>query len=71
MVPESRDGQARGRPDLIGAGLLAAAVGLIAFALVKAPDWGWGSVRFTGMLLASAGLRGGHGGPVTAAPFAR
>jgi len=53
VVPESKDDQARGRPDLIGAGLLAAAVGLMAFALVKAPDWGWGSVRFTGVLLAS------------------
>ena len=53
LVPESRDETARGRPDLIGAGLLAAAVGLVAFALVKAPAWGWGSVRFTGVLLAA------------------
>ena len=53
LVPESRDDQARGRPDLIGAGLLAGAVGLVALALVKAPEWGWGSARFTGTLLAS------------------
>ncbi|HEV3067268.1 MAG TPA: MFS transporter [Streptosporangiaceae bacterium] len=53
LVPESRDDQARGRPDLIGAGLLAAAVGLVALALVKAPDWGWGSPRFAGALLAA------------------
>ena len=53
LVPESRDDQARGRPDLLGAGLLAAAVGLVALALVKAPDWGWGSVRFPGVLLAA------------------
>ena len=53
LVPESRDEAARGRPDLIGAGLLAAAVGLVAFALVKAPEWGWDSVRFTGALLAA------------------
>jgi EmrB/QacA subfamily drug resistance transporter len=53
VIPESKDDEARGRPDLAGAGLLAAAVGLMAFALVKAPDWGWGSVRFTGVLLAS------------------
>src|SRR6516225_1880128 len=38
VVPESKDVQARGRPDLIGAGLLAAAVGLVALALVKAPE---------------------------------
>ena len=44
---------ARGRPDLIGAGLLAAAVGLLALALVKAPGWGWGSAGFIGLLAAS------------------
>jgi len=53
LVPESRDESARGRPDLIGAGLLAAAVGLVALALVKAPEWGWGAPRFTGVLLAA------------------
>jgi EmrB/QacA subfamily drug resistance transporter len=53
LVPESRDRAARGRPDLIGAGLLAVAVGMVALALVKAPGWGWGSVRFSGALLAA------------------
>jgi EmrB/QacA subfamily drug resistance transporter len=53
VVPESRDDRAQGRPDLIGAGLLAAAVGLLALALVKAPSWGWGSAGFIGLLLAS------------------
>jgi EmrB/QacA subfamily drug resistance transporter len=53
VVPESKDERASGRPDLIGAGLLAAAVGLVALALVKAPAWGWGSVGFIGLLLAS------------------
>src|SRR5690242_8509189 len=53
VVPESRDEHVRGRPDLLGAGLLAAAVGLDALALVKAPDWGWGSARFGGLLLAA------------------
>jgi EmrB/QacA subfamily drug resistance transporter len=53
VVPESKDDQARGRPDLIGAGLLAAAVGLVALALVKAPEWGWASPGFAGVLLAS------------------
>jgi len=42
-----------GRPDLIGAGLLAASVGLVALALVKAPGWGWGSAGFIGLLAAS------------------
>ncbi len=53
VVPESRDPASRGRPDLVGAGLLAAAVGLVAFALVKAPGWGWGSAGFIGLLAAS------------------
>src|SRR5215472_2010528 len=52
-VPESKDQHARGRPDLAGAALLAAAVGLIAFALVKAPGWGWDSARFIEVLAAS------------------
>jgi len=53
VVPESRDSASRGRPDLLGAGLLAAAVGLLALALVKAPGWGWGSAGFLGLLAAS------------------
>jgi EmrB/QacA subfamily drug resistance transporter len=53
VVPESKDDRATGRPDLIGAGLLAAAVGLVALALVKAPGWGWGSASFIGLLAAS------------------
>jgi EmrB/QacA subfamily drug resistance transporter len=53
VVPESKDEQAQGRPDLAGAALLAAAVGLIALGLVKVPGWGWGSASFLGLLLAA------------------
>ena len=53
MVPESKDERAAGRPDLVGAGLLAAAVGLVALALVEAPGWGWGSARLIGLLVGS------------------
>ena len=53
IVPESKDEQARGRPDVIGAVLLAASVGLIAYALVEAPTWGWGSAGFLGVLAAA------------------
>ena len=53
VVPESRDPAVSGRPDVVGAGLLAASVGLVAFALVKAPGWGWGSAEFLGLLAAS------------------
>ena len=58
VVPDSRDEHARGRPDLAGAALLATAVGLVAFALVKAPDWGWGSARFLAVVAASAACGG-------------
>jgi EmrB/QacA subfamily drug resistance transporter len=50
VVPESRDERAAGRPDIAGAALLAACVGLIALALVKAPVWGWGSAAFLGTI---------------------
>jgi len=53
VVPESRDPASRGRPDLLGALLLAASVGLVAYALVEAPSWGWDSVGFIGLLAAS------------------
>lgn len=41
LVPESRDRAVTGVPDLLGAGLIAIAVGALAMALVKGPDWGW------------------------------
>jgi EmrB/QacA subfamily drug resistance transporter len=53
VVPESKDERVRRQPDVIGAALLAAAVGLVALALVKAPSWGWGSAGFIGLLVAS------------------
>src|ERR1700745_1609248 len=53
VVPESKDPNVSGRPDILGAGLLAAAVGLVALALVKATEWGWGSASFLGLLAAS------------------
>ena len=53
VVPESRDERSPGRPDLAGAVLLAAAVGLLAYALVQAPGWGWTSARFLGVLTAA------------------
>jgi EmrB/QacA subfamily drug resistance transporter len=53
VVPESRDPGSRGRPDVVGALLLAASVGLVAYALVEAPGWGWRSPGFIGLLAAS------------------
>jgi EmrB/QacA subfamily drug resistance transporter len=53
VIPESRDDNTAGRPDLAGAALLAAAVGLVAFGVVKAPAWGWSSVAFLGTMVAA------------------
>jgi len=46
------------RPDLTGAGVLAAAVALLALGLVKTEEWGWISAETLGTLAASAVLGG-------------
>lgn len=43
VLPESRDEAETRRPDLLGTALLVAAVGFVAYALVDAPERGWGS----------------------------
>ncbi|MDQ2761419.1 MAG: MFS transporter [Actinomycetota bacterium] len=53
VLTESRDERVQGRPDLAGALLLAVTVGLVALAFVEAPDWGWGSAGFVGVLAAA------------------
>ncbi|HEX3823543.1 MAG TPA: DHA2 family efflux MFS transporter permease subunit [Mycobacteriales bacterium] len=56
-IPESRDPNAHPRPDIIGALLVAASVGLLALAMVKAPEWGWLSFNVLGIaVLAVAGI---------------
>src|ERR1700722_19170115 len=59
VVPESRDPESRGRPDVVGAVLLALSVGLVAYALVEAPGWGWGSAGFLGLLALSVACGAG------------
>jgi len=49
VLPESRDETTHTRPDVLGAGLLAAAIGGLALMLVQAPTWGWSSVRIVGL----------------------
>ena len=58
MVTDSKDERVQGRPDFAGAALLAASVALVALALVKAPDWGWRSAGFIGLLIASVSCGG-------------
>ncbi|WP_370246640.1 MFS transporter [Nocardioides sp.] len=50
---EPVDADAR-TPDLLGAGLIAAAAGLLALGLVRSEDWGWADARTAAALAASA-----------------
>jgi EmrB/QacA subfamily drug resistance transporter len=54
VLRESRDPAHAQRPDLTGAAILTAAVGLLALGFVKAPDWGWGSTTTLAALAGSA-----------------
>ena len=45
LLRETRDSDRRRTPDLIGAAMLAVAVGALALGIVKAPTWGWTSDR--------------------------
>ncbi len=54
VVPESRDPQPGPIPDLLGAALLACAIGAVALGLVEAPSWGWLSARTLGVLAVAA-----------------
>ena len=47
---ERREPPDRPRPDLVGAVLLAAAIGAARLGIVKGRDWGWGSPRVVGVV---------------------
>jgi len=71
LVLRERRDPSGSRPDALGAGLLAAAIGGLTLAIVKAPDWGWGSPRTvalfaaTGLLLGAVATRSArHPAPV-------
>jgi len=55
MLTESRDPYARRMPDVVGAVVLAAAVGLLALGIVRGGQWGWWSaptlVSFAGAVV--------------------
>jgi EmrB/QacA subfamily drug resistance transporter len=77
-IPESRDPDAHPRPDVLGAALLAVSVGLLALAMVKAPDWGWVSAPVIGLtIVALLGLVGvllhsaHHPAPIVEIPLLR
>jgi EmrB/QacA subfamily drug resistance transporter len=55
-VPDSRDEAVTGIPDLLGATLLAIAVGALALALVQGPQWGWSTgPTLAGFVVAAVG----------------
>jgi EmrB/QacA subfamily drug resistance transporter len=54
-LTESRnDARSLGRPDLGGAALITASVGLLALAIVQGETWGWTSARVLGAFAAAA-----------------
>lgn len=53
VVPESKDPEPGPVPDLLGAALLAVAVGALALGLVQAPEWGWASASTLAALATS------------------
>ena len=54
IVPASRESRRTAVPDLLGAGVLAVAIGALSLGLVKGPDWGWGSGSVLAALLVAA-----------------
>jgi len=58
VLPKSRDEHPGPRPDVLGAGLLATSVGLLAPALVQGPAWGWVFPRTLGALAPALSLIG-------------
>jgi NTE family protein len=58
VLDESRDERAGRLPDVAGAAVFAAAVGLAALAIVRSPDWGWSSPRVLLLVVSSVALLG-------------
>jgi EmrB/QacA subfamily drug resistance transporter len=45
-----------GRPDLLGAAMLALGIGLLTLGIVEGPEWGWADWRVVGSFLAAVAL---------------
>ena len=54
LLRESREANPGPLTDILGIVLLVAGVGLLSLGIVKGQDWGWGSARVVGSLVASA-----------------
>jgi EmrB/QacA subfamily drug resistance transporter len=58
-VPDSRDTSVTRTPDLVGAAMLAVAIGAVSLGLVKGSGWGWGSsATIASFAVAAAGVAG-------------
>lgn len=55
-LDEVREPRSAGRPDALGALLLAGGIGLLTAGIVKGPDWGWADDRIIAALAASVAL---------------
>ncbi|MFG2369635.1 DHA2 family efflux MFS transporter permease subunit [Streptomyces mirabilis] len=56
LLRESREPQAAGLPDPIGALLVAAVPALVSFAIIEGPSWGWSDGRVVGGLVLGVAL---------------
>jgi EmrB/QacA subfamily drug resistance transporter len=56
VLREAREPEGTPAPDLAGAFVLTAAIGVLTFGIVKAADWGWGSTRVVVLLAGSVVL---------------
>ena len=56
MLPDSRDASMERSFDFAGPATITTALALVMYALVKAPDFGWGSARTLGLFTISAAL---------------
>ena len=56
VLRETRDPAGAALPDLAGAALLVGGIGALTLAIVKGPDWGWGSAEIVALFAAAAGL---------------
>lgn len=56
VIVESRAPGRRRMPDLVGGLVLAATIAALVGAIVKGPEWGWGSARVIGTFAAALGL---------------
>jgi EmrB/QacA subfamily drug resistance transporter len=54
VLRETREPAGTPRPDVPGALMLTVAIGALTLGIVKAPDWGWGSVRVVALLAGAA-----------------